>query len=859
MLRRFRHSVVSILLVWLAVLAAMAPVAYAQSSYLQAPAFASGVDASLTISPSASEPSIGVARSNAGRLQQLLNTNTDVYFSKPGDYYFGSPTANNLGITIPSNRRLIISPGVKLWRHSGFYGGSVAGQEYYALFRFAGSTKTTSVYIGGGGQIGINTPGGADDTHLVRFCNYDGLTIENITFYRKGNTGKYCFYSSFGKNLVIRNCRAIGDMNEMLASPAVDSLGYACKSDGFHLSGFHDGVRMETSGSSGDNLNAFLTDEGSDYSQYWGQYDRKGSIINARLVTTCDRSAEPVRLVGQSYDFGITGADWTAATNTITKTGAFAGYWLVGSIVRPTGTGVTAGEYLVVNQIGNDSIVLATSLAAGNLSGTVNLDAPTLAVSGATWTASTKTVTKTSAFSGVAAGDWVRISWANNWDMDARVASATANTIVLVDSIYPIDISSLSVATGRTFQPVIDLDIDGITGSLKVGALSMVAAIDDVNLTGARVYLRARNIKCTRADAAALVLKLTASGLREVTVDGVEVPDNAYGVLFANANDCDRAVFANVRSTQTANSRHLFRIASAPRTLTLDSCELNSSGGSAYFALLGSWVVGGTDLIVYPRVKITNCSRRGAGTGNIVNQYGYGPGQVLDGQMTNCSFEGSFTRLLNTPGNTSPSVGKRSTWQVNNVRIESTTTALTAGQVDSYWTNWLRLGTGAMPFVLDSDTGYPTASLAPEWITYTVDYADVNSVGNGLTVDVTLANLTKFATVPTTFRNLALLGVKFDWTGSWTGGTQVRVGLGSVAAPTGVFAGSANTEVTAAVDTYIFFPAAGLTATSTADIGWVNANWQPTLRFTKTGTAGVNLTAGRCTIGLCLGGSIGTY
>ena len=53
--------------------------------------------------------------------------------------------------------------------------------------------------------------------------------------------------------------------------------------------------------------------------------------------------------------------------------------------------------------------------------------------------------------------------------MDARVASATANTIVLVDSIYPIDISSLSVATGRTFQPVIDLDIDGITGSLQVG------------------------------------------------------------------------------------------------------------------------------------------------------------------------------------------------------------------------------------------------------------------------------------------------------------------------------------------------------------------------------------------------------
>ena len=816
-------------------------------------------DANLTLRPDTASPSSAAARSNAAALQRLLNDYAVVEFRVPGDYYFGSPTSDNEGIIIPSNRTLVIGPGVTLWQHSAFYGGSVAGHDYYALFRFAGSTKTTNVVIAGGGRIGRDTPAGADDAHLVRLANYDNVTIENITFYRRGNTGKYCFYSSYGKNLTLRNCRALGDMNEMLASPAVDSLGYACKSDGFHLSGFHDGVRMETSGSSGDNLNAFLSDEGADYANYWGQYDRKGSIRNARVVTNFDRSAEPIRCVGQSYDFGITGCDWTAATKTLTKTGAFAGYWLPGSIIRPTGSGVTAGEYLVIDQTGDDSIVLATSLAAGNLSGTVNLDAPTLAVTGATWTASTKTITKTSAFGGVAAGDWVRITWANNWDTDARVASSTANTLVLVDSIYPIDISSIAVNTGRTFQPVIDLDVDGATGSLKVGALSALAVVDDGNLNGARMYLRAKNIKVTRADAAATVLKLTCSGIREVTVDGVEVPDNCYGVLFGYANDCDRASFTNVRSTQTANSRHLFQIGSAPRTLNISNCELNSTAGSAYFALLGSYLVGGTDLIIYPRVKISNCQRRGAGTGNIINQYGYGPGQVLDGQISNCSFEGGFTRFLNTPGNTSPSVGKRSTWQVDNVRIESTTTALTAGQVDSYWTNWLRLGTGAMPFCLDSDTGYPTASLAPEWITYTVDYADVNSVGNGLTVDVTLANLTKFATVPTTFRNLALLGVKFDWTAAWTGGTVVRVGLGSVAAPTGVFAGSANTEVTAAVDTYIFFPAAGLTATSTADIGWVNANWQPTLRFTKTGTAGVNLTAGRCTIGLCLGGSIGTY
>ena len=51
-----------------------------------------------------------------------------------------------------------------------------------------------------------------------------------------------------------------------------------------------------------------------------------------------------------------------------------------------------------------------------------------------------------------------------------------------------------------------------------------MVAIDDVNLLRGRVYLRARNINCIAGGRGGPVMKLTASGLREVTVDGVESP-----------------------------------------------------------------------------------------------------------------------------------------------------------------------------------------------------------------------------------------------------------------------------------------------------------------------------------------------
>lgn len=64
-----------------------------------------------------------------------------------------------------------------------------------------------------------------------------------------------------------------------------------------------------------------------------------------------------------------TTATWTASTNTLTDTGAFADYsWVVGDKVEITGgTGATTGFYEVSSRTDDDSIVLASTLSSSDL------------------------------------------------------------------------------------------------------------------------------------------------------------------------------------------------------------------------------------------------------------------------------------------------------------------------------------------------------------------------------------------------------------------------------------------------------------------------------------------------------------
>lgn len=72
--------------------------------------------------------------------------------------------------------------------------------------------------------------------------------------------------------------------------------------------------------------------------------------------------------------YTFTGADWTAASKTLTKTGAFADAW-AGQTLTLSGTGVTAGDYVVESVTSDNAVVLETSCAAGNLSAAVDGEA----------------------------------------------------------------------------------------------------------------------------------------------------------------------------------------------------------------------------------------------------------------------------------------------------------------------------------------------------------------------------------------------------------------------------------------------------------------------------------------------------
>jgi len=66
-------------------------------------------------------------------------------------------------------------------------------------------------------------------------------------------------------------------------------------------------------------------------------------------------------------NIAVTGATYTHATLTITKTGAFAGYtWKKGDRwLQTAGTGDTVGTYIVAGKTSDDAITLATTIGAG--------------------------------------------------------------------------------------------------------------------------------------------------------------------------------------------------------------------------------------------------------------------------------------------------------------------------------------------------------------------------------------------------------------------------------------------------------------------------------------------------------------
>lgn len=92
--------------------------------------------------------------------------------------------------------------------------------------------------------------------------------------------------------------------------------------------------------------------------------------INAQSPQAADAILQRCYNLNVLDKFGkvsFSGATYTHSTKTIAKTGAFERYALANStrIIIVSGTGATAGEYVVATRVGDDSITLSTSIGAG--------------------------------------------------------------------------------------------------------------------------------------------------------------------------------------------------------------------------------------------------------------------------------------------------------------------------------------------------------------------------------------------------------------------------------------------------------------------------------------------------------------
>lgn len=347
-------------------------------SRLLQPNRASSIDASNgRLNPSAVEPSLGVAQANALKLNALLTNYGTVEFTKPGDYYFGSL------VTIPSNTRLLIAPGVTLWRHSG-YSGTVSGLGH--LFGFAETTQTTDVYIGGGGAIGRQVASAVSDgMHTMRFVNYDRFLMEDIVVKDTAETtkGKFAILSSRGNNGTFRRLGFIGAI--------AANLGLS--SDGVHLTGQHTNMLIEECyGACNDNPIAAMV---NDYAAVMDAEVVAGSIDGLIIRNNRFTSAsEHVRITGNlvlsatagaisstvAADADITGVTYNHLNNTLAKTNICDSLTVFGDghyLVVKGGTGVTdlggtaasgsAPLYVRVRRkIDANTIEIETRLVAGS-------------------------------------------------------------------------------------------------------------------------------------------------------------------------------------------------------------------------------------------------------------------------------------------------------------------------------------------------------------------------------------------------------------------------------------------------------------------------------------------------------------
>jgi hypothetical protein len=200
----------------------------------------------------------------------------------------------------------------------------------------------------------------------------------------------------------------------------------------------------------------------------------------------------------------VTGADWTASSRTITKTGAFSSYTYTGDDWVYVSAGGTLGWYKVFGRTSDDAIVLttdATILSATNLSATLNFtirsSTDAFFVGNATVSADGLTLTKTGAFSSYTptADDTIEIISSTGYTASGfssqpnfvKVASKTdSNSIVVGEAL---DMAANDTDFGFIVHRRTSFSSASFTGSTATANLTLGSALSFTPRAGDVYYI----------------------------------------------------------------------------------------------------------------------------------------------------------------------------------------------------------------------------------------------------------------------------------------------------------------------------------------------------------------------------------
>lgn len=763
--------------------------------YFPRTAGVSSVDASFHVRPSAAEPPIAAARATMATLQRLLDDYTTVVLSEPGIYWVADADGDDRGIVLGNGGTsvLVLAPGVDLRRHSGY---SSASPGFGWLLGTPGTaSRPTRVVIRGGGRIGRAAASGSDNQSTVCLTNCDQVIIEDIEFYTLGNSGKYCVITSDIEHLVVRNVQFSGDYNS-----ADNNLtaGWSTKSDGLHCTGYHGKVEVtNVSGSTGDNMVAVGTDEGINNVYDYFPTNRGARSGSVRIsVDKCRffRSSEPYRQFGRKLTLNLTGVAWDATARTLTKTNAFAGLRLGGSVLNITGgTGVTTGEYAVLEQVSDSVVRLASSIK------------------------------------GSAASD------------------------VTVDVCHVYVRSRLRDFAGSLLQDTFHGGAGGVgcisTIDDDVGGAGLIACRHEIEIDGVDVV---------NGTAGYPLVKLGGTALQWARVQDVRVPAGVPGVLVTSGTTGIKDIrIVGVVKHGEAGAQYLVYVASPPESLILKDLYLGlTSTGTA--TLLQLDAAASALAVFPRVIADNLTLRAAGTGGVFISQSGNGQAQVLDGFVSHAVKYGGAGLINGPASSGAGANKRSNWRMTGLAVEDSTGTVLLSGQVDLRAGGTSRVNSGTLTWCASSLSDRPSVAFEPEVIQLTLGYADFQTHGveagvGPFTVDLNLNNITRFAGrfVNTRGRNFRV--IREETWGAFTGGTIIAATI-----EFGVMVGSTWTAIVGSAQsvftttTNYWAP----TTNATASISSASQDRSPAIRLTLTGGNKAALTSGILVVTIELSGGI---